>query len=312
MEVDPPDQVAYRHALNPHLTAVAVAGFEAGIREICTERIDGFIGSGHCELVADFAQHIPSHVVFRHLLGAAEEDIAKCHAWVAAWAYDPASNEAIEAGLELMQWCYRLMTARKDGGPRGDILDAIVAAEVNGRPVDDMEAIGMIALLIFGGFDTTANGIANAMAYIARHPDLQSRLRADPGLLHTAVDEFLRHDPPVIGLARRARQDTELGGCPISAGDAVYFSLASANRDPSEFDDPDTIHPDRERNRHLAFSAGVHRCAGAHLGRLMLRVALEELLGRLDDIRLDGPVPMVQGTARGPHSLPLAFRPSGR
>jgi cytochrome P450 len=311
MEVDPPEHVGYRHALNPHLTVHAVARYEDGIRAIVDEQIDAFIDDGHCDLVAQFAGHIPSHVLFKHLLDAPEEDIAQCHEWVAAWAYDPASNEAAEAGIGLAQFCYRMVSERRAalerGEQRGDILDAIVTTEVNDRPIDDMEGLGVVALLIFGGFDTTANGIANAMVYLCEHPDLQDRLREHPELMPAAVEEFLRLDPPVIGLARRATCDVELAGQTIRAGDAVYFSLASANHDPSEFDSPDVVDPDRQQNRHLAFSAGVHRCAGAHLGRLMMRIALEQLLARLGDIRIGAEFEYNQATARGPKTLPLTF-----
>jgi cytochrome P450 len=307
MECDPPEHRDYRQALNPHLSPAGIAHLEDGIRQIVVELIDAFIADGRCDLVGQFAQHVSSTVLFRLILGAAEEDMARCHESVKYFAFDPTSEQAARAALELMQFCYRLVTERRQAPRRGDILDSILAAPINGKPIDDMQAVGVVALLIFGGFDTTANAIGTAVLHLIEQPAVLAQLRADPALIASTLDEFLRLDPPVIGLARRATRDVEIDGHVIEKGQAVYLSLVGANRDPDEFADPETLVPGRSPNRHVTFSAGVHRCAGSHLGRLMLRVALEELLGRLDDIALAGPVEYYQAAARGLRRLEITF-----
>jgi cytochrome P450 len=310
MESDPPEQRAYRQSLNPHLAPAAVALLEPSVRAIVVGLIDEFISDGRCDLVEQLAQHVSSRVLFRLLLHADEADIAMCHQWVKYFAYEPTSERAAEAALELMQFCYKLVSQRREGSPRGDILDSILGTEVNGEQIDDVQALGIVALLIFGGFDTTASLIASSVLHLAQLPDLQASLRDDPTRIRGCLDEFFRLDPPVIGLARRATRDVEIDGHQLRNGDAVYLSVFSANRDPAEFDKPDELIPGRTPNRHLAFSAGVHRCVGSNLGKLMLRVTLEEVLARCNNIRLDGPIDYYQGAARGLRQLPVAFTPT--
>jgi cytochrome P450 len=309
MESDPPEQRAYRQSLNPHLSPAAVGRLEPSIRAIVVELLDGFLSDGECDLVGQLGQVVPSTVLFRLILNADEADMAKCHEAVKFFAFNPTDERAASAALELMQFCHRLVTERRGGPPRGDILDAILHTEVNGEPIDDMQALGVVALLIFGGFDTTANLIASSVLHLIELPNLQASLREDPARIRDCLDEFIRLDPPVIGLARRATKDVEIDGHQMRKGEAVYLSVYGANRDPAEFVDPDDLIPGRTPNRHLAFSAGVHRCVGSHLGKLMLRVTLEEVLARCDNIRLNGPVDYYQAAARGLRQLPIAFTP---
>jgi cytochrome P450 len=307
LESDPPQHRDYRRVLNPFLTPEASARLEPDIRQIADRYIDGFIERGSCDLATDFAQHISTTVLFGHLLGASEDEMAGCHDAVLKFAYEPTSDTALEGALHLMQFCYSLLEARRTE-PGDGIVDAIVGCRVDDRPIDDLEAIGMVSLLIFGGVETTANATCSAIIRLSDDPELQASMRAEPERIGGAIDEFLRLDPPLIGLARRATHDVELGGQLIRKGDAVYYSLAAANRDPEEFQSPDDFDPTRVRNRHLAFSGGVHRCAGSNLARAMLRVSLEQLLDRLEDIEVAGPVEYIQAAARGIKTLPIRFR----
>jgi cytochrome P450 len=153
------------------------------------------------------------------------------------------------------------------------------------------------------------------MIRFCEHPEIPSRLREHPELMADAVEELLRLDSSFIGIGRTARHDTKLDGCPVQAGEKLYLSWASANRDEEEFADPDRFDPERPRNRHVAFGAGPHRCAGSHLARLNLRVALTELVQRLEDVRLQIPaaeVPWHTGFNRTPLSVPIRFRPGRR
>lgn len=311
MESDVPIQQQYRKLLNPFLSPAKSAALESKIREVVREFIDEFLAKGRCDAVAELAQKVPSTVVFRLLFDADESDIESLHGWVTDFAYDPTSPKAMEGALGLISWCYGLMGERK-ANPRGGIVQAVVDGEVDGRPITEEESLGILSLLIFGGFDTTANAIASSLIHLARHPELQVELRVHPDRLKAAMEEFLRYDPPVIGLARRAIKDVVVGGQTIPAGDAVYFSLAGANHDDIQFDRPDDLDLDRWPNKHLTFGAGVHRCVGSHLARVMLQVSLEEILASMHDIALEGEVEYYQAAARGPKALDITFTPQRR
>ena len=311
MESDVPIQQQYRKLLNPFLSPARSAALEPRVREIVREYIDRFIDDGRCNAVAALAQQVPSTVLFRLMFEADESDMESLHEWVAAFAYEPTSPKAMEGALGLISWCYALIEERRDN-PRGGIVQGVVDGQVDGRPVDDEEALGILSLLIFGGFDTTANAIASSIVHLARNPQLQAELRGHPDRIKVAMEEFLRFDPPVIGLARRAKNDVEVGGQLIPAGEAVYFSLAGANHDPHKFPQPNDLEPERWPNKHLTFGAGVHRCVGSHLARVMLQVALEEILTSMHDIELAGPVEYYQATARGPKALNITFTPHRR
>jgi cytochrome P450 len=308
MESDVPIQQHYRKLLNPFLSPAKSAALEPAIRVIVREFIDRFLDSGRCNAVAQLGQQVPSTVLLRLLFEADEAEVEQLHEWVAAFAYEPTSPRAIDGVVGLAGWCYRLMAERK-ADPRGGIVQAVIDGVVDGRPVTEDEALGMLLLLLVGGFDTTANAIASSLVHLANNPDLQVELREDPQRLKTAVEEFLRFDPPVIGLARRAKSDVELGGRLIPAGEAVYFSLAGANHDDHQFDAPNDLRVDRWPNKHLTFGAGVHRCVGSHLARVMLQVTLQEILSSMHDIAIDGPIEYYQAAARGPRALEITFTP---
>jgi cytochrome P450 len=311
MESDVPIQQQYRKLLNPFLSPARSAALEPGIRDIIREYIDRFIDQGRCDAVSALAQQVPSTVLFRLLFEADESDMESLHEWVAAFAYEPTSPKAMEGALGLISWCYALVLERR-ANPRGGIVQGVVDGFVDGRLITEEEALGILSLLIFGGFDTTANAIASSIVHLAQNPQLQVELREQPERIKIAMEEFLRYDPPVIGLARRAKNDVEVGGQLIPAGDAVYFSLAGANHDPHRFPNPNDLDPDRWPNKHLTFGAGVHRCVGSHLARVMLQVALEEVLTSMHDIELVEPVEYYQATARGPKALNITFAPQRR
>ena len=182
-------------------------------------------------------------------------------------------------------------------------MSVLLDAEIDGRPLDDDEQLFSMTLLLLGGLDTTTSAIAMALAHLADHPDHRARLLADPDLLDTAVEEFVRVATPVQGLGRTVTRDTELGGCPLRAGDRVFLLWASGNRDPEAFDRSDEVILDRHPNHHLGFGAGPHRCVGSHAGKLMVKVALQELLPWLGDYRIAGQLGWVGGETRGLRSL---------
>ncbi len=169
-------------------------------------------------------------------------------------------------------------------------------------------------IMILGGFSSTGDAIANILFRLAVYPDLQERLRADRSVLTNALEELLRIEPPVTGLARRCTRDTVIGGQEIKAGEHLFYHIAAANRDPNEFENPLRVDFDRKRNRHLSFGAGRHRCLGSNFARQNLKVVFEEILSRMQNIRLiDGDLPeRLANVAWGMSRLPLAFDPGPR
>jgi cytochrome P450 len=199
------------------------------------------------------------------------------------------------------------LAERRDAPRREDMISVLLDAEIDGRPLGEDELLFSLTLLLLGGLDTTTSAIAMAFYHLADHPEDRARLLAEPELLDPAVEEFVRVATPVQGLGRTVTKDTTLSGCPLAAGDRVFLLWASGNRDPEAFDRPDEVVLDRHPNHHLGFGAGPHHCVGSHLGKLMVKIALEELLPRLGDFRIAdrGRLAWVGGETRGLRTLPL-------
>ena len=192
--------------------------------------------------------------------------------------------------------------------PGDDLLSELLTTEVDGQPVDDGIVLGMAALVLIAGVDTTWSAIGSSLWHLASHPDDRKRLVAEPELMPTAVEELLRAYSPVT-MAREVTEDIEYHGCPMKAGDKVLMNFPAANRDPEAFDQPDEVQLDRAHNRHVAFGSGIHRCAGSNLARMELQVALEEWIARIPEFELaEGrEITWAGGQVRGPRILPVVF-----
>jgi len=171
----------------------------------------------------------------------------------------------------------------REAEPRDDLLSRFLAVEVDGERLKRTEILDICFLFLIAGLDTVTATLDCMFSYLAQHPEQRRLLVEDPELIPAAIEEMLRWETPVLGVARVATRDTELAGCPIHQGDQVSVILSSANTDPAEFDDPDTIRFDRATNRHYAFGGGLHRCLGSHLARQELRIALREWHRRIPD-----------------------------
>jgi hypothetical protein len=187
-------------------------------------------------------------------------------------------------------------------------MSELLATSHDGEPLDDRLVLGMAALVMIAGIDTTWSSIGSSLWHLATHPDHAARLVAEPGLMSSAVEEFLRAYSPVT-MARLVTTDTEFGGCPMREGDKLLMNFPAANRDPEVFERADEVVLDRAINRHVAFGAGIHRCAGSNLARMELTVALEEWLARIPTFRLaeGAEVTWAGGQVRGPRVLPVVF-----
>jgi cytochrome P450 len=198
--------------------------------------------------------------------------------------------------------------AERRDNPSDDLISELLHTEVDGQPIDDGIIMGMAALTLIAGVDTTWSAIGSSLWHLATNPADAYRLVNEPDLMPMAIEELLRAYSPVT-MARVATDDVQFQGCPIKKDEKVLLNFAAANRDPEVFDRPNEVILDREANRHVAFGAGIHRCAGSNLARMELRVAVEEWLARIPVFELaeGGEVTWAGGQVRGPRSVPVAF-----
>ena len=287
VDFDPPLQRQYRELIGPYLSPQAVAQHEAGTREIVADAIEAFVQDGRCDVAAQLGPKIVPAVFFRLIFDLHDdEELENIRQWAHKIVYDYTDPDSEQAGRNWFEWTAKLR-ARLLSEPRKDnILDAILYGTVeDGRPVTDAEFVGFVMDLVFGGFHSTIDAISNSVIKLAEYPDIQTRVREDPSLIPSFIEEVLRHIAPTSALARMCTRDTELHGQSIKAGERVMWSAAAANRDPKRFEQPDEFDIFREQSPHFTFGGGVHRCPGSTLARMETRVTLEELLARVTDIR---------------------------
>jgi cytochrome P450 len=303
---DPPDHTWTRRLLLPWFSANRVAGYEPYTRDLCRRLLDGF-EDGRADAAAGYAQNIPVRVIGL-VLGMPEEMSDTFTGWVRSvleFAYDAerrtgARNEIAEYFLGEME--------RRRNSDGDDLITWLLHNDVDGAPVPDGHILGTVALTLVAGVDTTWSAIGSALWHLATNDEDRRRLVSEPDLIPVAIEELLRAYSPVT-MARIVTTDTDVAGCPMHAGDRVLLSFPAANRDPSAFADADRVVIDREINRHVAFGAGIHRCAGSNLARMELRVAVEEWLARYPEFHLDpaAPVTWAGGQVRGPRSVPVVL-----
>jgi cytochrome P450 len=302
-----------RSLVNRAFTPRRIGALEPRIRKIAGELLDDFCHTERADLVSQFSAPLPTTVI-AELLGipTADRDFFKQKSTEIA-QFDPAKPQGVHPAsdhgpaVELASYLANQLDERR-AQPRDDLLSALLAAEVDGEKLSPQELIGFAFLLLVAGNETTTNLISNAAVLLDRHPDERRKLIRDPALLPTAIEEFLRFDPPVQGLARTTTRDTEVRGTPIPKGSKVLLLFASANRDEAHFPEPERFDVTRQPNHHLAFGFGSHFCLGSSLARLEARVAFEELLERLPDYRLleDRVERLCSGPIRGAVRLPIA------
>ena len=310
VEVDPPLHRVYKRLINAYFTPAAVEPWEPHTRALASRLLDAFIADGRCEFMADFARQYPARSFFEFALNAPEEEIDRV-AYMASKSSIPNDPEAAECWAGLSRWISGFVEQRRSQPPRDDVVDGVLNAEIEGRPITDEEIVGVVQLLILGGLETTAGALGLAMIRFCRQPEIPALLRRRPDLIATSIEELLRLDGPFIAIARTATRDTELGGRRIRQGEKVIIYWAAADRDEAEFPEPDSFALDRRHNRHLAFGAGPHRCAGSNLARMNMRIALAEIVERLQDIRLQDGAEIHYHTTftRAPLAVPITFVP---
>jgi cytochrome P450 len=311
LNMDPPQHTKLRALVNKGFTPRMVAGLDGRVRELARRIVDTVAPRGACDFVADVAGELPSYVI-AELVGIPLDDGRRLYALTERMHTTDPSPEGLahaQAAVgEMMTYASELRAA-KAARPGVDLASALLAAEVDGQRLSDLEFNLFFMLLINAGGDTTRNLVAGGMLTLLRHPDQLALLRRDPSLLPTAIEEMLRFQSPVQHFRRTTTCDTTLGGRAIAAGQKVVVFYTSANRDAARFIEPDRFDVRRTPNEHVAFGGGgTHFCLGANLARLEIRAMFEQVLTRMDGIGLDGPVAWLPSIfINGPRRMPVRF-----
>ncbi len=307
LTMDPPDHTRVRGLVNKAFTPRRIAALRPHIEAITQQLLEENVKDGHMDVMAGLATPLPA-IVIAELLGVPPADWPRFRRWadqivsVTGNMLQSGPDMArMREGLEPMRAYLLDAIAERRRAPREDLLSGLVQAQEDRDALSDEEMIATAMLLLLAGHETTTNLIGNGTLALLRNPAEAERLRADPALAKTAIEEMLRYDSPVQGTVRVAREDVELGGRTIPKGALVVCNIGAANRDPAVFPDPDRFDVARAENPHLSFGFGAHFCLGATLARLEGEVAISALLRRFPGLALDAadvthrPNPILRG-----------------
>ena len=313
LSLDPPDHRRLRGLVSKAFTPRAVNALEPHIRSLMHELLDGVDNLSGFDLMDAIARPLPV-IVIAEMLGVPPEDRPRFRGWSdrRARILEPTISaeeraDAVLAAADLDAY-FAPLVERRRADPQDDILSGLAQAEEEGDRLDGGEVIALMRLLLVAGNETTVNLIGNGMLALMQHPEQLQRLRDDPALIPSAVEELLRYDSPVQLDLRRIVEDCDVNGFPVKRGEDIVVLIGGANRDPGQFEDPDGLDVGREGNSHISFGRGIHACIGAPLARLEARIAIEVLLERFSSIRLSGPPPEFRSSIvlRGLETLPVA------
>jgi cytochrome P450 len=320
LQIDPPEHKKFRKLLDPIFAPRAMAELEEPVTRLVNDLIDRFIDRGEVDFAAEFSIPFPSQV-FLTLLGlpldelptflAMKDGIIRPNHVTGA----PYGSEAAIAHQQVMADSvydyFNMVLDQREVQREEDLLSRFLDAEVEGHRLTREDILDICFLFLIAGLDTVTSTLDCMFSYFSQHPDQRQLIVDDPNLIPAAIEELLRWETPVMGVARVAVSDTELGGCPIHAGDQVMVMLGSANTDEAEFGDADVVRFDREVNRHLAFGGGIHRCLGSHLARQELRIAMREWHRRIPEYAVaDGQTLVYTPAIRSIDHFPMVFTPA--
>ncbi len=318
---DPPTHTRLRNLVTKAFSARMVRDKRPRIQELCNRFIDQVISHGEMDVVKDLAVPLPGWVI-ADMLGVLPEDQPSFTRWSRdqVRVYDrpgtsgeriPIMRQGQASMLEMKAYLEDVIEQRRRE-PRNDLITMLVSAEEEGDRLSLDELVIMIIALLVGGNNSTAHLIGNAVLTLARHPDALEQLRANPGLITTALEEVLRFESPVQATSRVARDAIEIGGQIIEPGQNISLLFGSANRDEEQFPEPDRLDIARKPNRHLTFAHGPHFCLGAAIARAEAQLAVQTVVQRCVNLRLQAAeADWLEGFSfRGLKSLPVTFTPA--
>jgi cytochrome P450 len=312
---DPPRHRKLRSLVTQAFTPKAVENLALRIEEIVQETLDPVTATGKIDVISDLATPLPVTVI-AEMLGIPAADRTRFKQWsdyvvgVADFRgdFDPAKFRD-QTILDMASYFFGMLEQRRQQ-PGNDLISGLVAANIEGETLSEIELLGFCALLLVAGNETTTNLIGNALKTFTENPGSWEDLRAHPDLLPSAIEEVLRYRSPVQSMFRVAKNDTQLEGKQIPAGETVMAWIGSANHDEAQFPQADSFDIRRNPNRHLAFGQGIHYCLGAPLARLEAKIALSEMLARFKSVRrdLDAPIDRLPSLiVYGVRNLPIQF-----
>jgi hypothetical protein len=317
--LDPPDHTRLRALASAAFTTRRVEQLRQHIREVMDRLLDAVVERRRMDVIADFASPAPA-IITAELFGVPVEDHVQLKEWSQDFAemlgnfqHNPDRFQRILRSVDNLCCYFRAAMQEQRLHPRGGLVEAMMNAEIDGARLTEDEIVANLIVTMVGGQETTTNLIGNGVLTLLRHRDDLKRLRTDPSLIPSAVEELLRYESPSQHTARLAPDDVELGGMRIRKRAAVIAVMAAANRDPARFPEPDRLDILRKDNRHLAFGWAAHFCFGAALARLEGQIAFERILSRLHDLELDARIPLTWRQnlgLRGLTALPVVFEAS--
>jgi cytochrome P450 len=309
--MDDPQHRRYRALVTTAFRQKVLATWETDlVAKVVNDLIDRFVDRGHAELVREFTFPYPTQII-AGLLGLPRQDYKRFQRWsIAILSFLSKPEEAIAASQEVKEYIADILEERRQT-PAQDLISDLARAELDGEHLSDEEIFSFLRLLLPAGVETTFRATGNLLFSLLSHPDQLDAVRADRRLIPQAIEEALRLETPLLNITRLATKDTEIDGVSIEAGSTVMLMLAAANRDENRHDDPDAFDIFRSDPKpHISFGHGPHMCLGVHLARIEMRVALDHLLDRLPNLRLDPAAvdPHIRGQVfRSPTDLPVLF-----
>ncbi|MFI8438373.1 cytochrome P450 [Streptomyces sp. NPDC079020] len=291
LDLEAPDHTRIRRLVSKAFTPRTVERLAPTVRRLAAELVDAFVAEGGGDLLAAVAEPLPVAVI-AEMLGVPESDRALLRPWSAAicgmYELNPSeetARAAVRASADFSAYL-RALIAERRGKPGDDLISALIAAHDEGERLSEQEMISTCVLLLNAGHEATVNTTVNGWRTLFRHPHQLEALRADHGMLPTAVEELLRYDTPLQLFERWVLDDIEIDGTVIPRGSEVALLFGSANRDPERFARPDELDLSRPDNPHISLGAGIHYCLGAPLARVELAASFGELLRRAPEMRL--------------------------
>jgi cytochrome P450 len=317
LQIDPPEHKKFRKLLDPIFAPRKMAAMDEEVSALVNHLIDQFIDRGEVDFAKEFSIPFPSQV-FITLLGLPLEELPEFLKMkdgiirpdhVTGKGYGSKASQDYQQEIADSVYDYfNMILDQREVERRDDLLSLFLDAEMEGDRLSREDILDICFLFLIAGLDTVTATLDCMFSFLAQHPDHRRQLVEDPSIIPNAIEEMLRWETPVMGIARVAVQDTEVGGCPVHTGDQIMIMIGSANTDESEFPDGDVVRWDRDVNPHIAFGGGIHRCLGSHLARMELRVALREWHKRIPEYEVEpGHTLMYTPGIRSIDDFPMRF-----